>query len=40
MIQCCICEDWFHGDHIGLNSIEEVCLFSTVFINFTLDKFF
>ena len=24
MIQCCICEDWFHEDHIGLNSIEEV----------------
>jgi hypothetical protein len=27
MIQCCICEDWFHEDHIGLNSIEKVCLF-------------
>ncbi|PWZ16392.1 putative E3 ubiquitin-protein ligase UBR7 [Zea mays] len=24
MIQCSICEDWFHGDHIGLNSIEEI----------------
>ncbi|KAG2611982.1 putative E3 ubiquitin-protein ligase UBR7 [Panicum virgatum] len=24
MIQCCICEDWFHEDHIGLNSIEEI----------------
>jgi hypothetical protein len=40
MMQCCICEDWFHEDHIGLNSIKEVCLFSTVFFNFTLDKFF
>lgn len=27
MIQCSICEDWFHGDHIGLNSIEEVFYF-------------
>ncbi|GJM98289.1 hypothetical protein PR202_ga15284 [Eleusine coracana subsp. coracana] len=24
MIQCCICEDWFHEGHIGLNSVEEV----------------
>ncbi|KAF0932032.1 hypothetical protein E2562_007838, partial [Oryza meyeriana var. granulata] len=24
MIQCCICEDWFHEDHIGLNSTEEI----------------
>uniref|UniRef100_A0A0A9EYR3 UBR-type domain-containing protein n=1 Tax=Arundo donax TaxID=35708 RepID=A0A0A9EYR3_ARUDO len=24
MIQCCICEDWFHENHIGLNSIEEI----------------
>ncbi|KAL6602784.1 hypothetical protein ACP70R_043145 [Stipagrostis hirtigluma subsp. patula] len=24
MIQCCICEDWFHEDHIGLNSVEEI----------------
>lgn len=24
MIQCCICEDWFHENHLGLNSIEEV----------------
>ncbi|EER88433.1 putative E3 ubiquitin-protein ligase UBR7 [Sorghum bicolor] len=24
MIQCSICEDWFHEDHIGLNSIEEI----------------
>ncbi|KAJ1259213.1 hypothetical protein BS78_10G137400 [Paspalum vaginatum] len=24
MIQCCICEDWFHEDHVGLNSIEEI----------------
>ncbi|TVU00183.1 hypothetical protein EJB05_42165, partial [Eragrostis curvula] len=24
MIQCCICEDWFHEDHIGLTSIEEI----------------
>ncbi|XP_077228883.1 PHD finger protein-like protein [Tasmannia lanceolata] len=24
MIQCCICEDWFHENHIGLKSSEEV----------------
>uniref|UniRef100_A0A0A9EC26 PHD-type domain-containing protein n=1 Tax=Arundo donax TaxID=35708 RepID=A0A0A9EC26_ARUDO len=24
MIQCCICEDWFHENHIDLNSIEEI----------------
>nr|CAB3468094.1 unnamed protein product [Digitaria exilis] len=24
MVQCCICEDWFHEDHIGLNSVGEV----------------
>ena len=24
MIQCCICEDWFHENHLGLNSPEEV----------------
>jgi E3 ubiquitin-protein ligase UBR7 len=34
MIQCCICEDWFHEDHIGLNSIEEVTFTcSTPFLN-------
>jgi hypothetical protein len=41
MIQCCICEDWFHEDHIGPNSIGKVCLFYMVLINnFILDKFF
>ncbi|KAF5938540.1 hypothetical protein HYC85_022799 [Camellia sinensis] len=25
MIQCCICEDWFHEEHIGLESSDEVC---------------
>lgn len=25
MIQCCLCEDWFHEEHLGLNSIDEVC---------------
>ncbi|KAM0906184.1 hypothetical protein ACQ4PT_016878 [Festuca glaucescens] len=24
MIQCCICEDWFHEDHIGLDSAEKL----------------
>ncbi|KAL6986411.1 RING-type E3 ubiquitin transferase [Sarracenia purpurea var. burkii] len=24
MIQCCICEDWFHEEHIGLESSDEV----------------
>lgn len=24
MIQCCICEDWFHESHLGLNSTEEI----------------
>ncbi|KAG6537253.1 putative E3 ubiquitin-protein ligase UBR7 [Zingiber officinale] len=24
MIQCCICEDWFHDNHLGLNSPDEI----------------
>ncbi|XP_072966127.1 uncharacterized protein [Typha angustifolia] len=24
MIQCCVCEDWFHEDHLGLNSTNEI----------------
>eukprot|EP00250_Pteridium_aquilinum_P014821 c22220_g7_i1 orf=194-1696(+) len=24
MLQCCICEDWFHEDHLGLAPAEEV----------------
>ncbi|KAK1275166.1 hypothetical protein QJS04_geneDACA011059 [Acorus gramineus] len=24
MIQCCICEDWFHEDHLGLDTSEEI----------------
>ncbi|KAF8412121.1 hypothetical protein HHK36_000077 [Tetracentron sinense] len=24
MIQCCICEDWFHEDHLGLESSDEM----------------
>ena len=24
MIQCCICEDWFHEEHLGLDSSDEV----------------
>jgi E3 ubiquitin-protein ligase UBR7 len=24
MIQCCICEDWFHEEHIGVESPDEV----------------
>lgn len=28
MIQCCVCEDWFHEEHIGLESSDEVGIFS------------
>lgn len=24
MIQCCICEDWFHEEHLGLESTNEI----------------
>lgn len=24
MIQCCLCEDWFHEEHLGLESSDEV----------------
>lgn len=24
MIQCCLCEDWFHEEHLGLESLDEV----------------
>ncbi|KAF9616362.1 hypothetical protein IFM89_029616 [Coptis chinensis] len=24
MIQCCICEDWFHENHLGLESSDEI----------------
>ena len=24
MIQCCLCEDWFHEEHLGLESSAEV----------------
>ncbi|XP_042429142.1 putative E3 ubiquitin-protein ligase UBR7 isoform X1 [Zingiber officinale] len=24
MIQCCICEDWFHENHLGLNSLDKI----------------
>lgn len=24
MIQCCVCEDWFHEEHLGLESSDEV----------------
>ncbi|KAJ1386086.1 Zinc finger, PHD-type [Sesbania bispinosa] len=24
MIQCCLCEDWFHEEHIGLESPDEI----------------
>ncbi|XP_074565311.1 uncharacterized protein LOC141821840 [Curcuma longa] len=24
MIQCCICEDWFHDNHLGLSSPDEI----------------
>lgn len=28
MIQCCICEDWFHEEHLGLESSNEVSVFN------------
>lgn len=24
MIQCCICEDWFHENHLGLDSVDQI----------------
>ncbi|XP_057520552.1 uncharacterized protein LOC130800860 [Amaranthus tricolor] len=24
MVQCCICEDWFHREHLGLDSTEKI----------------
>ncbi|GAB4857554.1 hypothetical protein Ancab_015462 [Ancistrocladus abbreviatus] len=24
MIQCCVCEDWFHEEHLGLESCDEI----------------
>ncbi|XP_058765867.1 uncharacterized protein LOC131639386 [Vicia villosa] len=24
MIQCCLCEDWFHEEHLGLESLDEI----------------
>lgn len=24
MIQCCMCEDWFHEEHLGLSSVDEI----------------
>ncbi|KAK7308932.1 hypothetical protein RJT34_05278 [Clitoria ternatea] len=24
MIQCCVCEDWFHEEHLGLESVAEI----------------
>lgn len=27
MIQCCICEDWFHEEHIGLQSGDKVSIY-------------
>lgn len=32
MIQCCICEDWFHENHLGLESIEEVGQFISLLL--------
>lgn len=31
MIQCCICEDWFHDNHLGLSSPDEVILIFATF---------
>ncbi|GMP42168.1 hypothetical protein CsSME_00011993 [Camellia sinensis var. sinensis] len=29
MIQCCICEHWFHEEHIGLESSDELIILTT-----------
>lgn len=37
MIQCCVCEDWFHENHLGLDSSEKVgigCRFIYYFLLF------
>lgn len=34
MIQCCMCEDWFHVVHLGLASPDEVNDLSKHFTNF------
>lgn len=34
MIQCCVCEDWFHEEHIGLESSDEVRFFSCLGLSF------
>ena len=48
MIQCCMCEDWFHEEHLGLESSDEVVTwdvstglssFSHVLISFRPDLF-
>jgi len=30
MIQCCMCEDWFHEEHLGLEPSDEVRLVSSL----------
>ena len=32
MIQCCICEDWFHEEHLGLQSSDEVSFFNISYL--------
>lgn len=32
MIQCCICEDWFHEEHIGLEPSDEVGSFTWIVV--------
>lgn len=31
MIQCCICEDWFHEEHMGLQSGDKVSIYCCPF---------
>ena len=32
MLQCCVCEDWFHEVHLGLASADEVHIICNVFV--------
>ena len=35
MIQCCVCEDWFHEEHLGMESSDEVSKFIQPWWRFT-----
>lgn len=34
MIQCCVCEDWFHENHLGLDSSEKVGAWVQIYLLF------